>query len=140
MGTINKNLFDPVAYMLRAFKRKEMSALIESDQPYADDNLLEGYTLERDQDGLLRFVIGDEVFNYTLIYSDDMVLQEVVVENKVTSKVFSWQLIYEDGMLVRIQPSDVHDSTGVYPDYDPQDETDEDYGAGGSFTYLDGDL
>jgi hypothetical protein len=140
MGTINKNLFDPVAYMLRAFKRREMSALIENGQPYADDALIEGYTLERDQDGILRFVIGDEVFDYTLVYSSDMILQEVIVENKVTNKVFSWQLIYEDGILVRVQPSGVHDAIGTYPDYDPGDATDEDYGVGVSFTYLDGDL
>jgi hypothetical protein len=140
MGTINKNLFDPVAYMLRAFKRREVSALIESGKPYADSEAIEGFTLERDDNGILRYVIGDEIFDYTLIYSSDMLLQEVIVENKVTNKVFSWELIYEDNLLVRVQPSHVHDGTGMYPDYDPTDTADEDYGVGGSFTYLDGDL
>ncbi|CAM4354466.1 hypothetical protein BAMA_15730 [Bacillus manliponensis] len=119
---MQKNLFDPIMYMMKELIDREVYAggkQMPGDDPNNtfEKTMMEGYTLIRDGSGRLDQVDGDKYLHYDLVFSSQGILDKVMLSHKVTGKQLEIQLIYNaQKQLERVQPRIINKGNGMLSD------------------------
>ncbi|OLN21702.1 hypothetical protein BTO30_13445 [Domibacillus antri] len=112
-GVINRNLYEPVLYMMKRLRRRISNSVGEKTSTIQLENIKEGGQLIRKGNFLVE-VEGEDVFTYELFYNEKGILHVFIVLNRINGKVEKWSLEWTPNFteLVRYNYEIIHEASG----------------------------